>query len=60
MAFSTVKISTKSAKAFKKKKFIGASGLGGAGIAESRVKEADPAGLESPKVHSLRAKLGVA
>lgn len=51
MAFSTVKISTKSTKAFKKKKFIGASGLGGGDIAESREREADPAGLEAPKVH---------
>lgn len=54
MDFSTMKISIKSAKALKKKKVYWGIRAGGADIAESWVRKADPVDLEVPKVHSLR------
>lgn len=57
--FSIMKISIKSTKALKKKVYWGIR-AGGADIAESWVRKADPVGLEVPKVHSFRRTWGVA
>lgn len=54
-----MKISIKPAKALKKKVYW-VIRAGGADIAESWVRKADPVGLEVAKVHSLRRIWGVA